>query len=311
MTPRAVGAAGTGRSDRNGASNGRRRWANLPGICTSRVQALRCPLRPAKRPATRCVPRQARPTTDHARAGGANQYLSTPRITSSKASRSPHGSPSNQNSIGAASIRTIKSAWCAASSATCPRTSGSTGSPRPASTAGKKPVGNSTWPRCGDDAGAKAYAEERVGQGQEPRAGNLLDRRPPARPGLGRRAQRQDAAVPGRRIGRSLCARGGPPATSRRAPIRSTCRPTWPRSPSSKPPTALVNVVRLAHYIGKLQDRIVPVSGFVGSPAHCWSHWFLFPPLPKSLGGHRDSRRLPGEPGAAGRAVRAGLPGLP
>jgi sugar phosphate isomerase/epimerase len=49
---------------------------------------------------------------------------------------------------------------------------------------------------------------------------------------------------------------------------------------------ALVAAVRLAHYIGKLQDRTVPVSGFVGSPANCWSHWFLFPPLPKSLGGH-------------------------
>ncbi len=44
--------------------------------------------------------------------------------------------------------------------------------------------------------------------------------------------------------------------------------------------------MRLAHFIGKLQDRVVPVSGFVGSPAHCWSHWFLFPPLPSSLGGH-------------------------
>ena len=50
--------------------------------------------------------------------------------------------------------------------------------------------------------------------------------------------------------------------------------------------TALVNTVRLAHFIGKLEDRRVPVSGFVGSPAHCWSHWFLFPPLPNSLGGH-------------------------
>lgn len=49
---------------------------------------------------------------------------------------------------------------------------------------------------------------------------------------------------------------------------------------------ALVNTVRLAHYIGKLEDRIIPVSGFVGSPAHCWSHWFLFPPVPTSLGGH-------------------------
>ena len=49
---------------------------------------------------------------------------------------------------------------------------------------------------------------------------------------------------------------------------------------------ALVAVVRLAHFIGKLENRTVPVSGFVGSPAGCWSHWFLFPPLPTSLGGH-------------------------
>lgn len=49
---------------------------------------------------------------------------------------------------------------------------------------------------------------------------------------------------------------------------------------------SLVNATRLAHHLGKLQNRHVPLSGFVGSPAHCWSHWFLFPPLPKSLGGH-------------------------
>ena len=28
------------------------------------------------------------------------------------------------------------------------------------------------------------------------------------------------------------------------------------------------------------------LPGFVGSPAHCWSHFFLFPPLPSSIGGH-------------------------
>ncbi len=48
----------------------------------------------------------------------------------------------------------------------------------------------------------------------------------------------------------------------------------------------LVAIVRLAGHLGKLQDRKVPVPGFVGSPAHCWSHWFLFPPLPTSIGGH-------------------------
>jgi sugar phosphate isomerase/epimerase len=49
---------------------------------------------------------------------------------------------------------------------------------------------------------------------------------------------------------------------------------------------ALVNIVRLAHFLGKQQNRKVPVPTFVGSPAHCWSHFFLFPPLPTSLAGH-------------------------
>jgi sugar phosphate isomerase/epimerase len=48
----------------------------------------------------------------------------------------------------------------------------------------------------------------------------------------------------------------------------------------------LVNVIRLSHYLGKLQNRKIAVSGFVGSPAHCWSHFFLFPPLPASIAGH-------------------------
>ncbi len=49
---------------------------------------------------------------------------------------------------------------------------------------------------------------------------------------------------------------------------------------------ALVNCVRLAHFLGKLQNRKVALPGFVGSPAHCWSHFFLFPPLPSSIAGH-------------------------
>jgi sugar phosphate isomerase/epimerase len=48
----------------------------------------------------------------------------------------------------------------------------------------------------------------------------------------------------------------------------------------------LIAIVRLAHYLGKLQDRKVAVPSFVGSPAHCWSHFFLFPPLPGAIGGH-------------------------
>jgi sugar phosphate isomerase/epimerase len=48
----------------------------------------------------------------------------------------------------------------------------------------------------------------------------------------------------------------------------------------------LIACARLAHHLGKLQNRKVALPGFVGSPAHCWSHFFLFPPLPGSLEGH-------------------------
>ncbi|HXG11266.1 MAG TPA: TIM barrel protein [Gemmataceae bacterium] len=49
----------------------------------------------------------------------------------------------------------------------------------------------------------------------------------------------------------------------------------------------LLAAVRLAHYLGKLQNRKVGLPGFVGSPAHCWSHFFLFPPLPTEIAGHK------------------------
>ncbi len=42
------------------------------------------------------------------------------------------------------------------------------------------------------------------GQGQEARPGNLFAGRPSARPGAGRRTERQDDSVPGGRVGRSL-----------------------------------------------------------------------------------------------------------
>jgi len=44
--------------------------------------------------------------------------------------------------------------------------------------------------------------------------------------------------------------------------------------------------IRLAYCLGELQGRHVVVSGFVGSPANCWSHFFGFPPLPKEIGGY-------------------------
>src|SRR2546428_3165444 len=56
----------------------------------------------------------------------------------------------------------------------------------------------------------------------------------------------------------------------------------------------LVNSVRLAHYLGKLQNRKVAVHGFVVTPAHCWSHFFIFPPLPGCIAGHAipDAREV-------------------
>jgi sugar phosphate isomerase/epimerase len=48
----------------------------------------------------------------------------------------------------------------------------------------------------------------------------------------------------------------------------------------------LLASVRLAGHLSKLQNRKVALPGFVGSPAHCWSHFFLFPPLPSSIEGH-------------------------
>jgi sugar phosphate isomerase/epimerase len=56
----------------------------------------------------------------------------------------------------------------------------------------------------------------------------------------------------------------------------------------------LMASVRLAGHLGKLQNRKVALPGFVGSPAHCWSHFFLFPPLPSSLEGYAipDARQV-------------------
>src|SRR5258708_9746471 len=47
----------------------------------------------------------------------------------------------------------------------------------------------------------------------------------------------------------------------------------------------LMACARFAHHLSKIQNRKVALPRFVGSPAHCWSHWFLFPPLPSSIGG--------------------------
>jgi sugar phosphate isomerase/epimerase len=139
--------------------------------------------------------------------------------------------------------------------------------------------------RCGTDAGAEAYARERVdlakrhgleiftvathlqGQalGDEPSAKTLQFCGPEA----------QNAYKAWRAKGNS------PPRTNPYYVPDDVGRIVHDSSQK-----ALLNCVRLAHFLGKLQDRKVALPGFVGSPAHCWSHFFLFPPLPASIGGH-------------------------
>ena len=48
----------------------------------------------------------------------------------------------------------------------------------------------------------------------------------------------------------------------------------------------MLAAVRFAKALGEKQSRKVPLTGFVGSPARCWSHWFAFPPLPAEIGGY-------------------------
>ncbi|MFT5123755.1 MAG: sugar phosphate isomerase/epimerase [Kiritimatiellia bacterium] len=48
----------------------------------------------------------------------------------------------------------------------------------------------------------------------------------------------------------------------------------------------MLAAVRFARALSEQQSRKVPLTGFVGSPARCWSHWFAFPPLPAHIGGH-------------------------
>jgi sugar phosphate isomerase/epimerase len=139
--------------------------------------------------------------------------------------------------------------------------------------------------RCGDDAGAKAYAAERVAKAKK-RGLEILSLA----------AHLQGQALGDEPSAKTIQFLGGESVEA-----YSKWRAAGNNPPRTDPffvpdqvaeiarrqaTEALVNTVRLAHFIGQLEERTVPVSGFVGSPAHCWSHWFLFPPLPSSLGGH-------------------------
>jgi sugar phosphate isomerase/epimerase len=139
--------------------------------------------------------------------------------------------------------------------------------------------------RCGDDAGAAQYAQERVAKARSRGLeifslaahlqGQALGDEPSAKTLQFLGGEAVEA------YSRWRAAGNNPPRTDPfyvPDDVAETAR--------RQATTALVNTVRLAHFIGREQDRVVPVSGFVGSPAHCWSHWFLFPPLPGSLGGH-------------------------
>jgi len=124
--------------------------------------------------------------------------------------------------------------------------------------------------RCGDDAGAKAYAQERVNKAKSrgleifSLAGHLQGK------ALGDEPSAKTVQFLG---GESAAAYAAWRAAGNQPPrtdpffVPDEVAEITRRQAS----TALVNIVRLAHFVGQLQDRIVPVSGFVGSPAHCWS----------------------------------------
>jgi sugar phosphate isomerase/epimerase len=138
--------------------------------------------------------------------------------------------------------------------------------------------------KCATDAGAEAFAKERVALAKK----HGLEIFTVA-------AHLQGQALGDEPSAKTLQFVGGEPVAAYKA---------W-RDKGNKPPRTdpyyvpdevgkmihdkarndLLACVRLAHYLGKLQNRKVAVPSFVGSPAHCWSHFFLFPPLPSSIAG--------------------------
>jgi sugar phosphate isomerase/epimerase len=142
--------------------------------------------------------------------------------------------------------------------------------------------------RCDDDAGAAAYAAERVslakqhgleiftvathlqGQvlGDEPTAKTLNFCNPK---GEARAAYRD-----WRKAGNS------PPRTD-----PYFVPPEVGKLVHAEARRDLEACARYAGHLSKLQGRKVALPGFVGSPAGCWSHWFLFPPLPGEIDGYK------------------------
>ncbi|HEV3138484.1 MAG TPA: hypothetical protein VGZ26_11285, partial [Pirellulales bacterium] len=139
--------------------------------------------------------------------------------------------------------------------------------------------------RCADDAGARVYATERVAKARKRGLeilsvaahlqGQALGDEPSAKTIQFLGGESVEA------YSRWRAAGNNPPRTDPLYVPSEVAEITRRQAAE-----AVVNAVRLAHFIGQAEDRLIPVSGFVGSPAHCWSHWFLFPPVPSSLGGH-------------------------
>lgn len=139
--------------------------------------------------------------------------------------------------------------------------------------------------RCADDAGAEAYAKERA---DKARAAGLEI--------FSISVHLQGQAIGDEPTARTLQFVGGEAVAAYKEWRKAGNMP--PRTDPFYVPEEVANLIRkesleqtlntirLAHYIGKEFDRTVPLSGFVGSPAHCWSHFFTFPPLPREIGGY-------------------------
>jgi sugar phosphate isomerase/epimerase len=139
--------------------------------------------------------------------------------------------------------------------------------------------------KCATDAGAEAYAKERVAKAKS-RGLEIFTLA----------AHLQGQVLGDEPSAKTLQFTGGEPVEAYKKWRSSGHNP--PRTDPyfvpeevgklmhEKAKNDLIAIVRLAHYVGKLQNRKVAVPGFTGSPAHCWSHWFEFPPRPAAIGGH-------------------------
>ena len=139
--------------------------------------------------------------------------------------------------------------------------------------------------KCANDAGAEAYARERVkkarGRGLEiftiavHLQGQALGDEPTAKTLQFTGGEAVEAYKAWRKAGNN------PPRTDPYYVPADVAKLVHKQSQE-----ALINAARLAHFLGKEQSRTVVLPGFVGSPAGCWASFFLFPPLPSSIGGH-------------------------